>query len=228
MLKKFFDWLKISLEKLDHKRDKILFFLIKKYWPRWIKPNYLTYIRIIIGIALFVLLFYFNIDDKPLIVLLFIVGILTDLFDGSVARCLNMESKFGAMIDPGADRIIIIPIAIYSLVNDHRWLLLIIIILEVANGLFSVYGESKSVYLKPNIFAKTKMVMHSVVFAMILITWPKAPNLFFTDILWLAVIAMILSIFIKVLEINSQLNIKNIANKEITIKRRKNENKTRA
>ena len=50
--------LKLFFERLDIIRDRVLFVLIKPYWPRAITPNHLTFIRIAIGFLLFVLLFY--------------------------------------------------------------------------------------------------------------------------------------------------------------------------
>ena len=206
MLKKVLNKQKVLLEKLDYRRDQILFYFINKFWPRWLVPNYLTYARLIIGILLFVLLFYYGIEDKTLIVTLFIIGILTDLFDGSVARCLKMESKFGAFIDPPIDRLLIIPIAIYSLISSHHWLLLILIVLEVIGGLISAYPQSKNIFIPPNIFAKIKMALQSVVFGMILITWPKEPNIFLINLLWISALLLVIALFFKVLEIRKVLN----------------------
>lgn len=224
MLRKSLNWLKLFLERLDKRRDQLLFYFIQKFWPRWLVPNYLTYIRLIIGILLFVLLFYYGITDKFLIIILFTIGILTDLFDGSVARCLKMESKFGAFIDPPVDRLLIIPIAVYSLVGNHNWLLLILIILEVISGLISAFAISRDVNSLPNIFGKTKMVLQSIAFGLVLIMWPKTSGFVIINILWVSVLLMIFSIFMKVLEIYSKLNIKNLANKQIKLK--KYENKT--
>ena len=133
---------------------------------------------------------------------LFIIGISTDLLDGSVARCLKRETKFGAMLDSIADRILIIPIAIYSLLHGHRWLLLTLLLLEVLNGLVSIYPQAKNKESNSNIFGKVKMVLQSIVFALILITWPKSISLFYADILWLSVVSIILSVFLKILELN--------------------------
>ncbi len=199
-MKKFLDDLKLFLEKVDTLRDRILFLFIKPYWPRKILPNHLTVIRIIIGIILFVLLFYEN-TSKTLIISLFCVGAITDLLDGSVARALHEETKVGAMLDSAADRILIIPIAIYSLFNLHRWLFLILILLEIINAVVSIYGHGKNMFIEANIFGKIKMVLQSVVFAAILIFWPETPNIFFIYILWLSVYFIIVSIFFKMLEV---------------------------
>lgn len=201
-MRNFLNKFKLFLEGLDKKRDQILFVFIKKYWPRWLKPNHLTYVRLIIGVLLFILLFYYGIENKTLIILLFVLGVLTDLFDGSVARCLKMETKFGAFLDPIADRIIILPIAIYSLIGSHHWLLLTLLILETINGLASIYATANNIPDDPNIFGKTKMVLQSIAFGLILIFWPQEPGLLIINILWLSVVLKILAVFLKIINLN--------------------------
>ncbi|OGZ70002.1 MAG: hypothetical protein A2904_02425 [Candidatus Staskawiczbacteria bacterium RIFCSPLOWO2_01_FULL_33_9] len=201
-MNKFIEELKLFLEKLDHYRDEVLFVFIKPYWPSKITPNAITTLRIVIGVLLFSLLFFFKIEDKVLIISLFFFGVLTDLFDGSVARGKNMVTELGAMLDPVADRIIIMTIAVYSLFEPHRWLLLVLLLTEIVNTFVSIYYKTKKVYLESNIFGKTKMVLQSLVFVAILIVWPNPPHQFFIDILWISVAFMLLSILSKVLEIN--------------------------
>ncbi len=200
-MKRFFDDLKFFLEKMDHYRDEFLFLFIKPYWPRKIIPNHISYLRVVIGVLLFVLLFFFGTENKFLIISLFCVGVLTDLFDGSVARGLNKVTEFGAMLDSTADRILIFPIAVYSLFKFQKWLLLVLILVEIANALASIYYKSKEIYLESNIFGKTKMVLLSVVFVIILIVWPHAPSQLFIYGLWLTIPFSFLSIFTRIAEL---------------------------
>ena len=209
--------LKYFLEKVDHFRDEFLFLFIKPYWPRKISPNQITYARVAIGLALVVLLFFFGIENKILIITLFGVGALTDLFDGSVARGLNKVTEFGAMLDPMADKLLIFPIAIYSLYASQKWLLLILLLTETINILIFTFSKSKEIdIIKSNIFGKTKMVLLSLVFVAILIIWPNPPSVFFIDILWVSLIFSCLSIFTKFLKLKNEGYIKNkILNKQL-------------
>ena len=169
------------------------------------------------GILLFVLLFFFGIENKLLIISLFCFGALTDLFDGSVARGLKKVTEFGAMLDPVADRILILPIAVYSLYGSERWLLLTLLLTEVINTIASIFYKSKEIY-KSNIFGKTKMFLLSVVFIIILIVWPNTPPVFFIDIVWVSLIFSFLSIFTRILELKNKGHIKNkVINKEFNI-----------
>jgi phosphatidylglycerophosphate synthase len=203
MIQNYLGKLGSFLKKLDHYRDELLFLFIKRYWPRKITPNHLTYLRIAIGLLLTVLLLFFKIDDGILIISLFCLGVLTDLFDGSVSRALNKETEFGAMIDPLADRILILPIAIYSLYGPHKWLLFSIFLVEIISALITIFHESRQIHISANIFGKTRMVLLSLVFIAILIVWPKPPSEFFIDIIWISLIFSILSIFAKISELNN-------------------------
>ncbi len=213
------DYIGSFLKKIDHYRDELLFLFIKPYWPRKITPNHLTYTRIFIGVLLFILLFFFSIENKLLIISLFCFGVLTDLFDGSVARGLDKVTEFGATLDATADRVIILPIAVYSLYPTQKWLLLALLLTEGINALTALFYKSKEIYLESNIFGKTKMVMLSVVFAVILIVWPNQPAEFFIDVLWFSLIFSFLSIFSRVLELRTKGHITNkIINKQLNKK----------
>jgi len=194
--------LKLFFERIDDLRDKILLVFIKPFWPRSISPNHLTITRIIIGIFLFILLFYYKNTNQFLVVSLFFLGAFTDMLDGSIARGLNKETKFGIIFDPIADGILIIPIAIYSLFNSHRWLFLLLVLLEIINALVSAYAQNRSILIKSNIFGKIKMVLQSVVFLAILIFWPQEPNEFLIYILWVSMCFIVISIFFKIWEIH--------------------------
>lgn len=201
VLKITFNYLKRFLERLDYWRNEFLYFFIKPYWPKRILPNYITYIRVVIAIALFTLIFFFKIEDKALIVSLFSVGLLTDLIDGPVARGLGNVTEYGAMLDSTADRILLLPIAIYSLFKPHKWLLLVLLIMEIFNAMVSLFYKSKEIYLESNIFGKTKMVVMSVVFVVILYVWPYSPPDFFIYLLWLTIPCTLLSMVNRLAEL---------------------------
>lgn len=192
------------LKKIDHYRDRILFLFIKPHWPRIITPNHITYLRVIIGVALFILLFFFNIENKLLIIFLFCFGAATDFMDGSVARGTNRVTEFGAMLDSTADRILILPIAVYSLYSWHKWLLLTLLLVEIINAIFSIFYKSKEIYLESNIFGKTKMVLISLVFIAILIVWPLIPPQIFIYALWATIPFSLLSIISKTIELKEK------------------------
>ena len=209
-------YLKHFLEKVDKYKDRLLFSVIKTFWPKRITPNQLSYVRVAVGVFLAFLLFYLDIQDKLIVLSLFSFGILTDLFDGPVARYFKEETNFGATLDPVADRILILPIAIYSLFPHYRWLLLIILLVEGIHGIVSIFHKSHIPTAKANIFGNTRMVLVSFVFIIILIVWPDSPSLIFIDILWVSVFFSLLSIINILFELRSKGLIKNkIISKQI-------------
>lgn len=70
-------------------------------------PTLLTYFRILL-IPIFVLIFFLPygwVNDATAII--FAVAALTDWLDGYLARRLNQMSRFGAFLDPVADKLIV-------------------------------------------------------------------------------------------------------------------------
>lgn len=70
-------------------------------------PNLLTILRVLL-IPVFVILFYLpNPGSNLLAAFVFVIAALTDLLDGYLARKLKQTTKFGAFLDPVADKIIV-------------------------------------------------------------------------------------------------------------------------
>ncbi len=74
-------------------------------------PNILTSFRVIL-IPIFVILYYVMEEtnapcSNPYACLIFGVACVTDLIDGYLARRLNKNTKFGAFLDPVADKLIV-------------------------------------------------------------------------------------------------------------------------
>ena len=97
-------------------------------------PTYITFFRIAI-IPFLVLTFYIpeNIlsesDKNFLATLLFILAGISDWLDGYLARKLGLESKFGAFIDPVADKLIVVASLIILVELDRLSALIAIIII---------------------------------------------------------------------------------------------------
>lgn len=82
-------------------------------------PNILTLCRIGL-LPVLVLVFYFPEFENQHVVLaslFFVIGV-TDLLDGYLARKLNQQSKFGAFLDPVADKLSV-SIALVLIVSAH-------------------------------------------------------------------------------------------------------------
>lgn len=84
-------------------------------------PTILTLARAVLA-PLVIVAFYLPVDCRFWIagILFFIAG-LTDYFDGFLARRMNLSSKFGAFLDPIADKILVAGVLI-MLVEHYRTL----------------------------------------------------------------------------------------------------------
>ena len=70
-------------------------------------PNLLSLFRILL-IPVFIAIFYLPIPSNHLIcAIIFAIAAFTDWLDGYLARRLNQMSRFGAFIDPVADKLIV-------------------------------------------------------------------------------------------------------------------------
>lgn len=74
----------------------------------WNAPNVLTLLRIVL-IPLFVLAYYWwpTSDGPRIAMVLFVLAAITDWLDGYLARRLGQHSRFGAFLDPVADKLMV-------------------------------------------------------------------------------------------------------------------------
>ena len=89
-------------------------------------PNILTILRVVM-IPVFVILFYYPTPSSNLLAaFFFVLAALTDLLDGYLARKLQQTSKFGAFLDPVADKIMVctalVLIVEYYSVNSRNFI----------------------------------------------------------------------------------------------------------
>jgi len=84
-------------------------------------PNILTLLRILL-IPVFVLLFYVPAPwAGEACALVFLVAAVTDWFDGYLARRLGQTSRFGAFLDPVADKLMVAAALVLLVEADPRW-----------------------------------------------------------------------------------------------------------
>jgi CDP-diacylglycerol--glycerol-3-phosphate 3-phosphatidyltransferase len=93
----------------------------------WSIPNTLTVLRLAAAPLVAIMFLYFT---RPLAdwfaLILFMAAGITDFFDGYLARLWKQESKFGKMLDPIADKamVVIALLVIVALSGMDPWLLL--------------------------------------------------------------------------------------------------------
>lgn len=84
-------------------------------------PNLLTLARLV-SVPFLVLVFFLPFKAAPLLAaILFAIASITDAFDGYLARKMKLTSRFGAFIDPVADKLMV-AVALVLLVHAHKTL----------------------------------------------------------------------------------------------------------
>jgi CDP-diacylglycerol--glycerol-3-phosphate 3-phosphatidyltransferase len=127
--------------------------------------NFLTILRILVlpFIAYFMYLEY-NTEDSTYRhhqFIFFIVIIISDSFDGLLARAFNQVSKFGQFLDPIADKICLLFLGFYLVIYKGfpLWMLLITLFRElffIITALFLFY--KRDVEVKPNMLGKISTI----------------------------------------------------------------------
>ena len=139
----------------------------------WTIPNILTTIRLLAAPGVAVMFLYF---DRPyadwFALLLFLLASITDWFDGYLARIWRQETKLGAMLDPIADKtmVVIALMVIVGYSSMSPWLVLpatFILFREVfISGLREFVGNS-SIDLKVTVLAKWKTTSQMLAIAVL-------------------------------------------------------------
>ncbi|MDD9922657.1 MAG: CDP-diacylglycerol--glycerol-3-phosphate 3-phosphatidyltransferase [Boseongicola sp.] len=147
----------------------------------WNVPNILTVLRLIAAPGVVVMFLYFARPWADWFALLLFVGAaVTDWFDGYLARLWKQESKLGAMLDPIADKamVVIALLTIVALNSDARvgmdpWILLpstVIVFREVfVSGLREFLGDTAGT-LKVTKLAKWKTTAQMIAIAVLFAT----------------------------------------------------------
>ena len=136
-------------------------------------PNFLTIIRIII-VPFFIYFFTSDYYSYRLIsLILFFVGSLSDFLDGYIARKYNLVTTLGKIIDPLADKILILS-AFFLLNNSYPsyvplWMLYLILFRDIFVTLYRIYLKNKDVVMQANMLAKRKTLFQIVIIHFLLI-----------------------------------------------------------
>ncbi|MCE0505593.1 MULTISPECIES: CDP-diacylglycerol--glycerol-3-phosphate 3-phosphatidyltransferase [unclassified Roseivivax] len=140
---------------------------------RWTLPNILTVLRLAAAPGVAVMFLYFA---RPFAdwcaLILFMGAAITDWFDGYLARAWGAETKLGAMLDPIADKamVVIALMVIVGYSSYSPWLVLpatVILFREVfVSGLREYLGDTAGT-LKVTRLAKWKTTLQMVAIAVL-------------------------------------------------------------
>ncbi len=156
-------------------------------------PNLLALLRI----ALAPLMFWLLVDrDNPLFAgvhvtwldygaaLIFVIASVTDFFDGFIARSWNQITKLGGILDPLADKMLMLA-GFLGLVYIHRasaWAVFIILTREFFITGLRIQAASEGKSVSASFAGKAKTVLQMIAIGFLLMNWPFA-----NELLWAAV-----------------------------------------
>lgn len=159
-------------------------------------PNILTIFRIFL-IPFFIFLFFSGAENSMIyaFIVFFIAGI-TDILDGFLARKLNMVSDVGKVLDPLADKMMLISVLICLASIDlvPIWLLILVMIKEltmVYGGVY-LYFHQTNIIIPANKYGKFATIAFYLAIAFVLL---GIDNLFARSFLYLALLLTAIAFF---------------------------------
>jgi len=161
-------------------------------------PNALTSIRILL-IPVFILLF---LSPGPLrsvgAAVIFAIAALTDLLDGYLARRWKQITRLGKLLDPIADKLLILS-ALILLVDFDRvsaWIAIVLIGREVAMTGLRAIASSEGIVISAEPMGKYKLAIQVAAVVLLILDY-QAPYVNFrawgTALLWISMILAVSS-----------------------------------
>lgn len=134
-------------------------------------PNRLTLSRFFLT-AIFLLVLFSGIPyGESISLILFVLAVLTDYFDGKIARKDHLITDFGILMDPLADKILNCSafIAFVGLSKVSAWMVIIIVARELAITGLRLLAASRQVILAAERYGKHKTITQMIAILSILI-----------------------------------------------------------
>lgn len=134
-------------------------------------PNILTVVRILL-IPVFVVLFVTPTPDRSLAAaVVFIVAALTDLLDGYLARRCGQVTKLGRLLDPIADKLLVLSALIVLVQVDRVSALVAILIIarEVAVTGIRAIAATEGIIISAETTGKYKMALQVIAIVLLIL-----------------------------------------------------------
>jgi CDP-diacylglycerol---glycerol-3-phosphate 3-phosphatidyltransferase len=133
-------------------------------------PNVLTVVRILLVPVIVVALLEETPNADALAALVFAVAAFTDGLDGYIARSRGSVTTFGKLMDPLADKLLIIAplVSLVSLDRIQPWVAMVIIARELAVTALRMVAVEQGVVISASVLGKLKTIVQVVaIFAVI-------------------------------------------------------------
>ena len=123
-------------------------------------PNSLTVLRLLLIPFFFYFIFIFQ-SEKSIVwaTLIFIVASVTDYLDGLLARKFDAVSNFGKIMDPLADKVLVLTALLALAIRLDiipLWLVYVILVRELIVSFFREYFAKQKIFIAANLGGKVK------------------------------------------------------------------------
>jgi len=163
-------------------------------------PNALTFVRFGL-IPVYLWAFYATSSEHKVGALLVLITAgLTDILDGYIARKYKMQTQIGQLLDPLADKLMMVAV-LFSLVASNRvpWLVAGLLVLRdfsMIIGAAFFYFQGKRAVPKANRWGKATTVCYYVAICSVILAWPT--HMTGTVFLWFTVFLSYLTSYLYV------------------------------
>lgn len=134
-------------------------------------PNKITLFRVLLAPILVMLLLTPGLYNAPIAALVIALGSVTDWLDGHLARRWAVESDFGRLLDPIADKLILVaalvPLAAYGQVP--AWMAVLLIGREVAVTVLRSIAVGQGLVISANDTGKYKTAFQMVALILLIL-----------------------------------------------------------
>jgi len=126
-------------------------------------PNFITLVRILL-IPVFVMLFFTPTPDRSLsAAVVFVVAAITDLLDGYIARRTGQVTKLGKLLDPIADKLLVLVtfVPLYGIGLLPLWLVILVLGREIVITVFRRFALSRGQVIAASGWGKSKALVQN-------------------------------------------------------------------
>ncbi len=130
--------------------------------PSFVTPNMITMMRIFLA-TLLLYLIYFLESDRPLafmslsknsiILIIYVIGVISDFWDGCLARFRQLESSWGKKLDAIADKIFLL-VLIFLLYNFNKFIFTSLFVLQLITATISLLAYFEGRQLSVNLIGR--------------------------------------------------------------------------
>ena len=150
-------------------------------------PNLITLARVALVPVLILLL---KDQDYAAALVVFVAAGVSDALDGYLAKRLNVQSRLGAILDPAADKLLLVSAYVMLTVLGHIpfWLVLVVVFrdLLIVGGYLLYTSHAGPVKMRPSVLSKLNTLVQIMLVAVILaqqaagMAWLPAEALVYT------------------------------------------------